>query len=166
MRISWKSSFFSVNSKSETLMYSRLITHRVKYLKPWLNLDDYGFQLKIPIPQNITILHKTNQKRIYYTEMSTIWKVCSFILSILCWGSFCTITTIASMQLPVFFGSVSRSWKRKSASPIWTVVTGLLSILLYYWLIASMSLCIHAVIHAKACIEYINKHTLQKVQYL
>lgn len=27
-------------------------------------------------------------------------------------------------------------------------------------------LCIHAVIHAKACIEYINKHTLQKVQYL
>ena len=61
--------FFSeFNSKSETFIYSRLITRKVKYLKRFFcfNLYDYGLQLmeiKNPVSQNIRTFHKINQKR-------------------------------------------------------------------------------------------------------
>lgn len=46
LRLSWKIIFFYIKvQKNETFIYSRFITHKVKYLKPCFNLDVDGIQL-------------------------------------------------------------------------------------------------------------------------
>ncbi len=46
------------------------------------NFDDYGLQIMKTqnwVSQKNRILHNINKKRIFYTEMSDFWKVCSFL---------------------------------------------------------------------------------------
>ncbi len=48
----------------------------------FLNFYDYALQImktQNSVSQKIRILHKINKKRIFYTEMSGFWKVCSFL---------------------------------------------------------------------------------------
>lgn len=47
-------------------------------------------KIKNPVFQNIRIIHKTNEKRIYNTKLSTFRKIQSLMHSILSQGCVCT----------------------------------------------------------------------------
>ncbi len=75
--------FFLLISESKTHILYRFITHSEIFqaFVSW-NFDDYGLQImktKNSVSQRITILHKVNKKRIFETEISGFWKVCSFL---------------------------------------------------------------------------------------